>query len=430
MFPEIHQIHQNLPHTTITDLEAAVSEAWKKSRSFARIQPGMRIAVGVGSRGISNIARITRATIITLQEMGAKPFLVAAMGSHGGATPEGQRTLLADYGITEESMQVPILTDMDVDVIGTNSWDAPVYWDRNALQADGVVTIARIKPHTDYRGKYESGLMKMAVIGFGKRAGAAQIHLYGATALRDMIPESMNVILEKTKYFGGLGIIENAHEETHHLEVVDRDDLLTREPELLKIAHQQIGKLPFEQLDLLVIGEIGKNYSGSGIDPNVVGRFLVETAPDLDLAPPHITRICALDLSPESHGNGVGCGIADLISKRLADAIDPNITRTNVLTACFLWRAKVPFSFPTDQDGIRVGLETCWQPIWEKIRMAIIPNSLEVADYYVSQALLEEVGKHPNQVITGQKMHLPFDESGNLIQEELFPHSVRSRRSH
>jgi hypothetical protein len=278
--------------------------------------------------------------------MGAKPFVVAAMGSHGGATPEGQRQLLAEYGISEAALDVPVKTDMTAVRIGTNSWGEPVWWDRNALEADAVVTVSRVKPHTDFRGRYESGIVKMLVIGLGKRDGAAQHHRWGFRGLRDMLPETARVVLEKTPFAAGLAVLENAREQTARLQVVEREEVLDVEPRLLEAARDLMGRLPFDQLDLLVIGEIGKNYSGAGIDPNVVGRLLIEG--EREFESPRITRICALDLSPESHGNGTGVGIADLTTDRLLAAIDPVPFRMNNLTICLthLWRSSTMGVYP------------------------------------------------------------------------------------
>src|SRR5262249_2993242 len=248
---------------------------------------------------------------------------------NAGATLEGRRDLLASYQIAPEHLGVPVLPDMVSQQIGTNSWGEPVWWDKNALGADGVVSVSRIKPHTDYRGKYESGIVKMTVIGLGKREGASQHHRWGWKGLQQMMVESMKVILDKTKFLGGLAILENANEETAELCVVDRDSLLDTEPKLLDSSRNLMVKYPFDELDVLVIGEIGNNYSGAGIDPNVVGRLLIETAPEMETNKPKITRMCCLDLSPESHGNGTGVGIADLTTDRLLKSIDPVPFRMN-----------------------------------------------------------------------------------------------------
>lgn len=412
----------------IADVAAEVRRQWLGSKTAKRIKPGMRIAVGCGSRGIKNYLTIARATVDALKELGANPFVVAAMGSHGGATPAGQRELLASYNIDERHLGVPVVTDMDAAQIGTNSWGQPVWWDRNALAAEGVVTVSRVKPHTDFRGRFESGIVKMLVIGLGKRHGADQHHSWGTRGLRDMMVESAKVIVEKTPFIGGLAILENANEETAHLEVVDRDDLFETEPPLLEQARQIMGRLPFPAFDALIVGECGKNYSGAGLDPNVVGRMLIEASPEAETNNPRVTRMAVLDVSPESHGNGTGIGIADLTTNRALGAIDPAPFRMNNLTARFLWRSKLPIAFDTDRECIAAAVETCWQPIPEQVKFAVIPNTLEVAELWVSAPLAAEARANPNLEVVGDPVSLPFDARGNLLQEKLFPHSVRGRR--
>jgi hypothetical protein len=425
--PALLPLRQTKPQPTITDVAAEVREVWRTSSLPGRLKPGARIAIGVGSRGIANILTIVKSTIEAFTQMSYRPFVVAAMGSHGGATAEGQRQLLGEYRITERDLGVEVRTEMDAERIGTNSWGEPVWWDCNALRADGVVTVSRIKPHTDFRGRFESGILKMAVIGLGKREGASQHHRWGFRGLRDMMPESGKVMLERTPFLGGLAVLENADEKTAEIQFVERDKLYEVEPVLLDKARSLMGRLPFEQLDLLVIGEIGKNYSGAGIDPNVVGRLLVETAPEFES--PKITRICALDLSPESHGNATGCGIADLATDRLLAAIDQTPFRMNNLTACFLRRSQLPFAFPTDREVIECGMATCWQPDSTKLRLAVIPNTLEVSELWVSQPLADEARGNPHVQVTGPAMPLPYHSNGNLNQERLFPHSFRARRA-
>ena len=426
--PSIRLLRQTKPQPKIDDVYATARSTWLNSATARRIRTGMSIAVGCGSRGIKNHGVLAKATVDAVLELGAKPFVVAAMGSHGGATAEGQRSLLAHMGIDEAHLGVPVVTDMDAESIGTNAWGEPVWWDRNALKADGVVTVSRIKPHTDFRGEFESGILKMLVIGLGKRHGANQHHSYGVRGLKEMMPDSAKVILRETKFLGGLGILENASEETAELEVVDRDDLFVREPVLLKRAFELLGRLPFEQIDCLVIGELGKNYSGAGIDPNVVGRLLMEAHPHMETNRPSITRMCVLDVSPESDGNGTGIGIADLTTTRAIAAIDRGPFEMNNLTARFLWRSKLPFAFPTDRACIDMGLETCWQPKLEKVRLCLIPNTLELAELWASEPLVEEARSLPHIEVTDVVRDLPFDAAGSLNQEVLFPHSTRGRR--
>lgn len=426
MIPLFGKVTQHHQQPEVADVAATTIEAWRKAPVASRLKPGMTVAVGVGSRGIVGLQSMVKATIAFLLERGCKPFVVAAMGSHGGANPKGQRELLGEYGVSEEALGVPVKTDMDSTVIGTNSWGEPVYWDRNALAADAVLTISRIKPHTDFRGKFESGILKMLVIGLGKREGASQHHRWGFKGLRDMMPETAKVILEKSPFQAGLAILENARERTARLEVIDRSNLFDREPQLLEEARGLMGRLPFPQLDLLVVGEIGKNYSGAGIDPNVVGRLLIETQPEDPN--PCITRMCCLDLSPESHGNGTGVGIADLTTDRLLAAIDPIPFRMNNLTACFLWRSKLPLGFPNDRLCIEQGIITSWQPRVEDLRVAIIPNTLELETLWVSPKLWEEAAAIPHLRRHADMAPLPMDAHGNLQQEKLFPESVRGRR--
>jgi hypothetical protein len=422
--PRIAPLEQMPNQESLADVQAAVRQSWMSSRARDRIRKGDRVALGVGSRGISQLAVIVKATVDVFREWGAAPFIVAAMGSHGGATEAGQRQILADHGITEEAMGAPVRTDMNAVCIGANSAGQPVYWDKNAWEADAVVTVSRIKAHTDFEAAYESGIVKMLVIGLGKLDGAAQHHRWGVRGLREFMPLSARVILEKARFHAGLAVVENALEKTAIVQVVERDELMEVEPRLLQKAKEIMGRLPFAQLDLLVIGEMGKNYSGAGIDPNVVGRRFMECEPEFST--PRITRICALDLSPESHGNGTGIGLADLATDRLLSAIDPGPTRLNQLTACSLLRSKLPFGFPNDRQCIEAGLATCWQPDQDAIRFAIIPSTLELSHLWVSENLCAECG--PELRSTGAAKPIPFDAAGNLIQETLFPHSMRARR--
>ena len=426
--PPVQLIRNIAPTTTVVDVPAAVRAAWLNAATAVGIKPGMRIAVGCGSRGIRNYSAVAKATVDALKELGAVPFVVSAMGSHGGATPQGQRELLASYGIDESRLGVPVLTDMDAVQVGVNSWGEPCWFDRNALAADGIVTVSRIKPHTDFRGRYESGIVKMLVIGLGKRLGADRHHSWGTRGLRDMMVETAKVHLEKTPFLAGLAILENAAEETAVIEVVSRDDLLEREPILLDEARRLMGRLPFDATDVLIVGECGKNYSGAGMDPNVVGRMLIEATPEAETNHPRVTRMAVLDISPESHGNATGIGIADLTTNRAVASIDPGPFRMNNLTARFLWRSKLPLAFETDHEVIQASVDTCWQPIEGRVMLALIPNTLEVQDVYVSPALAATLAGRPDLEFVGGPIELPFDAVGNLDQRRLFPHSVRGRR--
>ncbi len=426
VFPPIQRLLQQPEQPEVSDPEAAVLAELERVGLARRLRPGSKVAVAVGSRGIANLVPIVQAVIKGVHQAGGQPFVVAAMGSHGGATPEGQRALLAELGITEQTVGVPIKTDMDARQIGTNEFGLPVYWDANALAADAVITVSRIKPHTDFRGRFESGIVKMLVVGLGKRTGASLIHQYGARGLRTMLEASAKVILDRTPFLLGIALVENFYDRTALIRAVPKEELLETEPGLLEQARQLMATLPFEELDVLVIGELGKNYSGCGIDPNVIGRMYIAGEPEFDR--PRIARIVVLDLAPESHGNGTGVGLADFVTDRLVRSIDRQPTEVNAMVSTFVERARLPLSLENDRAAIEAALQTCWQPDRSKVRLAIIPNTLQLAEIWASPAACDQplppyVKRQP-----GSRM-IPFDDDGNLKQEELFPNSWRAYRA-
>ena len=322
-FPPLARVRQSIPQPRIDDVPATVRRLIRTSRLSERVAKGGTIAVGIGSRGVSGIAVVARTTVDTLREMGYKPFIVAAMGSHGGATAAGQRELLAGYGVTAEAMGVPVKTDMDTVVLGTNPVGLPIYFDKNAYDADGIVLVNRVKPHTDFRSTHESGVLKMLVIGLGKRDGASQVHKLGVRGLREVLPAVGRFLVENTRFALGLAIVENAEDLPAEIAALEPETIFDQEPVLLERARSLMGRLPFDQIDVLVVGELGKNYSGAGMDPNVIGRLLIETQPDFDR--PLITRLVVLDVSDESHGNIVGVGFADLTTERLVSEARPRV---------------------------------------------------------------------------------------------------------
>jgi hypothetical protein len=425
-FPPIARVRQGFRQPEVADVPAAVAEAIRGSRIATRVRPGGSVAVTVGSRGIAGIDRIARAAVEALKALGFAPFLVAAMGSHGGGTAEGQRALLAESGVTEGAMGCPIRSETDTVVLGTNGFGLPIHFDRNAFRADGIVLLNRVKPHTSFTGRYESGLLKMLTIGLGKRQGAAQVHKLGLPGLVKMLPEVGAFLLEKAPVALGVALLENAHERTARVVAVEPEELLEVEPRLLDEARALLGRLPFDQVDVLVVGELGKNYSGTGMDPNVIGRQRVETMPDLPR--PVVTRLAVLDLSDETRGNAVGIGLADLTTERLVSRIDHEPMRVNSLTSNFLTRARVPLALPTDRDVIAACLDTCWRTERAEARMALIPNTLELATFWVTPPLAGEVEAHPSLAFETDFRPIPFDPGGVLDQGSLFPDSVRGRR--
>jgi hypothetical protein len=396
------------------------------SRLRERVPPGGTIAVGIGSRGITGIAGIARTIVDTLREMRYKPFVVAAMGSHGGATSDGQRALLASYGVTPEVMGVPVKTDMDTVELGTNPVGLPIYFDKNAYRADGIVLASRIKPHTDFRGKYESGVLKMLVIGLGKREGASQVHKLGVRGLQEVLPAVGRFLLENTRIALGLAIIENADDLPAEIMALEPETILDVEPILLDRARALMGRLPFDQIDVLVVGELGKNYSGAGMDPNVIGRLMIETQPEFDR--PVVTRLVVLDVSEESHGNIVGVGFADLTTERLVSKLDPESFRVNILTSCCLERGRIPITLATDREVVETAIETCWRVDPAQARLVVIPNTLELGTLWVSAPLDDEVQAGAHLTRTSDYLPMPFLADGSLDQPLLFPESIRARR--
>jgi hypothetical protein len=427
-FPPIARVRQSFEHQPeVADVPAAVAGAIRSSRIVERVRPGGRVALTVGSRGIAGIDRLARAAVAALRGLGFDPFVVAAMGSHGGGTAEGQRALLAGFGVTEAVVGCPIVCDMDTVTLGTNSFGLPIHFDKNAFESDGIVLLNRVKPHTSFTGRYESGLLKMLTIGLGKHEGAAQVHKLGLPGLRTMLPEVGEFLLGRTPVVLGIALLENARERTARVVGIEPEDLLAVEPGLLDEARTLMGRLPFEQIDILIVGELGKNYSGTGLDPNVIGRQRIETMPDLPR--PVVTRLAVLDLSPETRGNANGIGLADLTTERAARAIDPKATWVNCFTSNFLTRARVPMSLPTDRDVLSACLETCWRVEWDQARVVVIPNTLELETLWVTRPLLEDAGRDPSLRVETEAQPWPIGANGNLDQEALFPESVRGRRS-
>jgi hypothetical protein len=425
--PPIARVRQVHCQPEVPDVPAAVAEAIHSSRIATRVQPGGSIALTVGSRGIVGIDRLAQAAVEALKGLGFKPFVVAAMGSHGGGTAEGQRALLAEFGVTEARLGCPIRSEMETSVLGTNSFGLPIHFDRNALNADGIVLLNRIKPHTSFSGRYESGLLKMLTIGLGKHEGAEQVHKLGLPGLLKLLPEVGAFLLEKTPVALGIALLENAEEKTARVVGVEPEDLLEVEPRLLDEARTLMARLPFDQIDVLIVGELGKNYSGTGLDPNVIGRQRVETMPDLPR--PVVTRLAVLDLSLETRGNATGIGLADLTTDRLVAAIDPKPMRVNCMTSNFLTRARVPISLPTDLEVLTACLDTCWRIDPSEARMVIIPNTLELAHLWITEPLARESQANANLIFESDFEPIPFSVDGTLDQESLFPDSVRGRRS-
>ena len=411
------RVQQNYPNPAPLDIPAVLRPQFEALRS--RIKPGARIAVGVGSRGITNLKEIIAAILAILKAAGANPFIIPAMGSHGGATPEGQIDVLGTYGITEASMGVTIRASMEVRQIGLTEDGVPAYCSVEALDADGVVIVNRIKPHTDFGGDLGSGIFKMAVIGLGKRTGANTMHMAASQiGYEQAIRGIARVIIGKAPVICGVGIIENQFHETAQLVVIPRETIEVTENKLLVEARNLMPLLPFDDIDLLIIDRIGKNISGCGMDPNVIGRSVYGYASSLRVQgsfKPYIRRIFVRDLTEESHGNAIGIGLADMTTTRLVRGMDHRITYINALTAVQPQVAKIPIYFDTDREAVEQSVASLAITDGRAPTIVRIADTLSVAHFEASETLLPEIKKRPLLEILGPAKPMDFGADGNLV---------------
>ncbi len=415
-FPRMIRVRQNFIPTPPVVIRDALERELTKIRS--RIQPGSRLAIGIGSRGIANLAAIAKELIDRLQAMGADPFIFPAMGSHGGATAGGQLEILASYGITEASMGVPLRSSLDVVQVGESADRVPAYCSIDALDANGIILVNRIKPHTDFFGTLGSGLLKMSVIGLGKRAGATAMHL-AATQLgyEHVIRGLARVMIQHTPILGGVAILENQFHDTARIVVVPSEEMENAESKLLAESKLMMPTLPFDEIDLLIIDRIGKNISGAGLDPNVVNRSIhgYNSLPMRgDHSAPFIRRIFVRGLTPETHGNGIGIGMADATTNRLVREIDFAKTNINALTALTPQSAKIPITFDTDKEAIERMLISLPITNAADARIVRIADTLSVAEMEISACLWTTVAHKSNITALDDLKELHFTSEGNL----------------
>lgn len=411
--PRMVPIETTFDRPVLADLPQAFVGKLRDSGVLRAIRPGMSIAVGAGSRGIANLPLVTRLLIDELKKAGARPFLFPAMGSHGGATPDGQRAVLERMGFTEEKMGAPIRSTMDVVQIGTTAGGLPAYLDTFAAAADGIVVVNRIKPHTSFRGKVESGLTKMIVIGAGKQKGAETCHNLGYPRMEEHLLTLCDTALASGKFLFGVGLIENAYHETARIEVVPAKSIPSEEPRLLDAARGLMPSLPVTTFDVLVIDEIGKNISGTGFDPNIVGRFPTADVP-LTTRDPHITRIAVLDITDVSEGNGTGLGIADYTTERVFRKFNFVETYCNLLTSTVAQSGKIPMVMRNERQAIQAAIKTSLIADLRKVRLARIKNTLSLDRTFISENLVEEVLRDPRHRLAGPAAEMAFDAAGNL----------------
>ena len=409
--PKMATVNQRFDDAHISDVEKAVHEQITRPEIAARVHSGMSIAIGAGSRGIANIGIAVRTTVQALRELGAKPFLLPAMGSHGGATAEGQQAVLAGYGITEEDVGAPIRATMDTVLIGKMEDGTPVHMDRYAHEADGVVLINRIKPHTSFRGPIESGVVKMMVIGMGKIQGATYLHAHGMDVFPEVLPRVATFIMEQTSILFGIGVIENAYDQTAIVEALLSDTLVQREAELQVKAKSLMGRLYFREIDILLIDRMGKEISGAGFDPNITGRNHRGVTGFDD---PRVQKIVVLGLTKMTNGNATGLGLADVITSKLYDAIDYPSTYANVITSAYLDGALIPIAMPTDQQALQLAVKTLVRVKQGQARIVRIRDTLSIGKISVSEPMLTEVKQHPDMSIIGEPEPFDFAPDGTL----------------
>lgn len=409
--PRMIRVKQRFERRQIDNIEATLSSKIADNPEYGSIKPGMRIAIAVGSRGITNLPLCVKVIVEMLKRKGADPFIVPAMGSHGGATASGQADMLETMGIREEYTGAPIRATMEtVDLGQTAKNRLPVVIDRYAHEADGIVIINRIKPHVAFQGTYESGLMKMITIGLGKQRGAENCHRLGFGTMAENIREIAESVIQKQNILFAVGIIENAYHQTYALEVMGKHEIAAREPDMLLLAKKLAPRLYFDQLDVLIMDEIGKDISGTGFDTSVVGRY---HTPYIS-GGPEITRIGVLDLTERSHGNANGIGIVDFTTRRLFDKFIPEQTYPNSLTSTVPISVKIPMVLASDLLLIKAAIKTCQIPDFEQVRLVRIKNTIALDVIEISENLQTEAEQSDQMEVLTSPYNWKFDEAGNF----------------
>jgi hypothetical protein len=409
LLPPLTRVRQRFDAAKLEDPTGELRR--QLAASGVTLRAGQHLAIAVGSRGIANYQSLVTETVRWVRAQGAEPFIVPAMGSHGGATAEGQRAILEDYGITEANVGAPIRSSMEVVELPRGDLPAPVYWDRNAYGADAVIVINRVKPHTDFHGPYESGLMKMLAVGLGKQQGAAALHHLGVPGLRDVAPRAARAILARGKVLLGVAIVENAYDQTCLVRVLRAEEIPEREPELLEEARRRMPSLPVRDVDILIVDRIGKDISGTCLDPNIIGRILIRGEPEPDY--PRVKMLVAREMTEGSHGNALGVGLADIITRRLFDRIDLRTTYANLFTAGFLERGKIPIITENDRRAIEFAFRGCGPVEPPAARIIRIRDTLHLDELHVSPEVLSELEDSARIEVLGP-VGEPFDGEGNL----------------
>lgn len=410
--PKMFKVKQVFPRPKIEpeEIPGIIESLLSQEKFSSKVKPGMRIAITAGSRGIANVALTTKCIADFVRSRGAHPFIVPAMGSHGGATAEGQRAILEGYGITEDYVGCPIISSMEVKKIGVNEEGMDVFIDKNAAESDGIILGCRIKPHTAFRGPYESGIMKMMAIGLGKQHGAEVCHEAGFKNMAKYVPMFGRAIIKNVPILFAVPTIENAYDETCKIIAVNAEEIIEKEPPLLQEAFANMPRILVDSCDVLVVDQIGKSFSGDGMDPNITGTFCTPYA----TGGIQSQRVCVLDLSPETHGNGIGLGYSSATTKRVFDQLDLSSMYPNAITCTVLGGVRIPIVMESDREAIQVCIRTCNEIDKKNPRVVRIPNSLHIEHIMLSESYYEEAKNNPNLIIESEPEYLPFDEDGNL----------------
>lgn len=411
--PRMIKVQQKFHAPEIQDVAGAVHRAIQEAGVLSRISAGNRVAIAVGSRGVADIAILAREVVNAVISVGGKPFIVPAMGSHGGATADGQIDVLAQLGVTEDSIGAPILSSMDVVEVGRLPNGLPIYTDKYAYEADKVIVINRIKPHTAFRGPVESGLMKMITIGLGKQKGAEAAHAYSFKYMAEHVPEMAKLVLSKVPLIFGLGTIENAYDRPAKIIAVPAEKLAEVEPQLLLEAKTLMPKILFDPIDVLVVDEIGKDISGDGMDPNITGRYATPYAS----GGPEVARIVVLGLTDKTHGNANGLGLADMTTKRAFEAIEWEKGYANALTSTVIGVVKVPMILDTEELAIKAAIKTCNAFELDKVRLVRIYNTLHIKEIWISESLLPEALEKEDIEILSQPEPLVMNLQAKLSHD-------------
>lgn len=413
-FPKMYRIKQKLPNYRIENIAEVIAEQLNDNKINHLIKPGMSIAVAVGSRGIRQLYQVVETVIAELKKKKAIPFIVPAMGSHGGATPEGQKRVLESYGITEKDLKVQIKSSMEVVEIGKSETGNPIFFDKNALSADGVIPINRIKVHTDFRGETESGLIKMLVIGLGKHKGATAIHNLGFENFHKLLPIYGNIVLQKAPILFGIALVEDAFENLSKIQALLPSEIIERERILLKESKEMMAKISIPNIELLIIDEIGKDISGNGLDPNIIGRYRGKQ--QNDLVAPVVERIIILGLTKKTLGNACGIGYADITVKNLVDKIDFPVTYTNAITAGDVYDVKIPVVMNSEKDAIALGVKMSNFQFPNEAKVVFIKNTLDIEEIMVSESIFKNIENDKNfDISSSVPLEMLFDREGRLL---------------